>query len=61
VHDARGRLVHRLVDAAVAAGPTTLRWNGQDDGGRAVASGRYLVRLALDGREVATTAVTVLR
>ncbi len=43
--DARGRRVARLVDAPMAAGPARVVWRGLDDGGRAVASGAYFVKV----------------
>jgi hypothetical protein len=59
VHDARGRLVRCLFDGRLDAGPQSLRWSGEDDGGRAVASGVYLVRTATaSGDRVAHVTVT---
>lgn len=49
VHDVRGRLVRRLLAAALPAGEHVVRWDGRDDDGRAVASGGYLCRLTADG------------
>ena len=45
VHDARGRVVRRLLDGSQAAGRQSVVWNGEDDNGRPVASGMYFVRL----------------
>jgi hypothetical protein len=45
VYDAAGRLVRRLVDEQRPSGAGRVRWNGQDDVGRAVASGLYHYRL----------------
>ena len=45
VYDAQGRLVTRLVDRELAAGPHATSWSGHNDGGRAVASGVYWCRL----------------
>ncbi len=45
VHDVRGRLVRVLRDETLGAGNHQVRWNGLDGGGRAVASGLYLVQL----------------
>jgi hypothetical protein len=44
-----GRRVRVLVDAPRASGPHTVRWDGRDDTGRAVASGVYFYRLSADG------------
>jgi hypothetical protein len=45
IHDARGRLVMRLLDGELAAGRRQVVWDGADEQGRAVASGIYLYRL----------------
>ena len=45
IHDARGRLVRVLVDEVRDAGSHSVRWDGQDQAGRPVASGVYLARL----------------
>jgi hypothetical protein len=50
IHDARGRLVRRLVAEDLPAGRHERVWDGRDDGGQAVASGTYFARLAADGR-----------
>lgn len=49
--DLRGRLVRTLLDEPWPAGTHRVVWDGSDDRGRAVASGIYLVQLALDGSE----------
>lgn len=51
IHDLGGRVVRRLLDGERAAGPLVLRWDGCDDGGRAVPSGVYLARLTSAGHE----------
>jgi len=46
LHDLRGRLVRTLVhDVPQSAGSHAALWDGDDDGGRPVPSGVYLVRL----------------
>jgi serine protease AprX len=45
VFDTRGRLVRRLVDQGMAAGPHSVIWDGLDSSGRAAASGTYFYRL----------------
>ncbi|HOX25878.1 MAG TPA: FlgD immunoglobulin-like domain containing protein [Candidatus Krumholzibacteria bacterium] len=45
VFDLQGRVVRTLVDEDLPAGRHTAVWQGCDDGGRAVASGVYFVRL----------------
>jgi flagellar hook assembly protein FlgD len=41
VVDVRGRIVRTLVDGWRPAGAHRARWDGRDDRGRSVASGRY--------------------
>lgn len=50
--DLRGRLVRTLVDEVRDAGPGSVVWHGDDDSGRALASGVYQLRLATEGRLV---------
>ncbi|HUU26381.1 MAG TPA: FlgD immunoglobulin-like domain containing protein [archaeon] len=45
IYDLRGRLVCTLVDGLRGAGSYTVFWDGNDDRGRAAASGVYLYRL----------------
>jgi hypothetical protein len=45
VYNLRGELVRRLVDRPLPAGRHEAVWDGEDDGGRRVASGVYLVQL----------------
>jgi len=45
IYDVNGRLVRKLVDGTLAAGPHVAVWNGTDDAGRGVASGHYYARL----------------
>ncbi|MFO7609625.1 MAG: M14 family zinc carboxypeptidase [Candidatus Krumholzibacteriia bacterium] len=60
VHDLRGALVRRLHTGRLDSGERTLVWDGRDRGGRAAASGVYLVRLKA-GRDVATGRVVLVR
>jgi hypothetical protein len=43
VHDAAGRRLRTLANGSFPAGPTRLRWDGRDDGGKRVAAGVYFV------------------
>lgn len=52
VFDARGRRVCTLVDEERAPGVHDVVWRGEDDDGRAVASGVYFARLRADGRRL---------
>jgi flagellar hook assembly protein FlgD len=45
VHDVTGRRVAMLLDASLAAGAQSVRWDARDDDGQRVAAGLYLVRL----------------
>jgi len=60
VHDVRGRLVATLVDELRPAGFQTVRWEGRDRSGQAVASGMYLARLEYGG-ESRTVPMTLVR
>jgi hypothetical protein len=52
IYDLRGAQVRRLGASGLEAGPCRLAWNGRDDQGRTVASGAYVYRLFLDGRQL---------
>jgi len=60
VFDARGRLVRTLLAGQAPAGAGSLVWNGDDDGGRAVPSGVYHLRLSTGDRETSRS-VTLVR
>ena len=60
IFDMRGRLVRTLLNAQHPAGEDTVIWQGDDDSGRAMASGVYQVRLATEGRLIEER-VTLLR
>ena len=60
VYDVSGRRVRRLVWGALAAGRHDVPWDGRDDGGGAVASGVYLIRIVASG-SVTTQRLTSLR
>ncbi|MFN8588353.1 MAG: FlgD immunoglobulin-like domain containing protein [Candidatus Eisenbacteria bacterium] len=61
VFDAAGRRVCTLADGARAAGLHAVRWNADDDAGRALAPGAYVVRLATASGLRATRRVVLLR
>ena len=50
VFDLSGRRVATIVSGILTAGRHTARWDGRDEGGRAVGAGVYLVRLTAGGR-----------
>lgn len=60
VHDATGRLVRTLVDAARPAGASEATWDGRDASGREVAAGVYFVRL-VSGAQSRSSKLTFLR
>ena len=60
VLDVGGRRVALLASGTLPAGEHPYAWSGRDDAGRALPSGRYLVRLAA-GAVSETRAVTLLR
>jgi hypothetical protein len=52
IYDAQGRVVRNLLDLEwLEAGSHVLRWDGRNDAGRDVTTGRYYARLVADGRE----------
>ncbi|MGQ0721654.1 MAG: S8 family serine peptidase [Candidatus Eiseniibacteriota bacterium] len=60
VFDVTGRLVRRLIDGEVAAGPHRSIWDGRRDGGELAAGGVYFLRLETAGGS-STRKVTVVR
>ncbi len=50
VFDSSGALVRRLVEGPQSPGAHVIRWDGEDEAGRAVPSGVYMTRTTLDGR-----------
>lgn len=60
LYDARGRLVRTLRDGDLAAGRSSVTWDGADDHGRHVAAGTYLLRLEA-GRQWATEKLVLTR
>jgi predicted outer membrane repeat protein len=45
IYDVSGRLVRTLAEKRYARGGYAIQWNGQDDSGRAIASGTYFCRM----------------
>lgn len=60
IHDIGGRLVRKLQGGVAANGRVAVTWDGLDDGGRPVPSGRYLYRMGVAG-VWARGAVTLVR
>jgi FlgD Ig-like domain len=61
VYDAAGRHVRSLFRGQRARGEHTLAWDGRDDGGRAVASGVYFVRLEFHGAGAVSRKLVLVR
>ncbi len=59
LYDVAGRRVRRLQDGTLSAGPHRLEWNGQDQSGRALPRGVYILRLTRAG-STSTRKVVVL-
>jgi hypothetical protein len=60
VYDVRGRRVRVLHDGIAASGDHEVTWRGEDDQGRALPSGMYVLRLE-SGRESASVRVGLVR
>ena len=62
VFNLAGQRVATLVEGMREAGTYTIRWDGRDDDGRALASGVYLYRLRVgDGQQVETRKLALIR
>lgn len=61
IFDARGAHVRTLASGQRGAGRSELTWDGTDARGNAMASGIYFYRLLLDGREVQTRKMVLLK
>jgi hypothetical protein len=59
IFDARGRMLRRLFEGQLTAGPHELRWDGRDDDGAKLASGVYRVLLSTAGGTQTRAAVLV--
>jgi len=51
IFDLAGHYVRRLIDTALLPGRHTVIWQGKDDQGRSVASGVYLCRFTVSGKQ----------
>jgi hypothetical protein len=61
VYDMLGRTVATLVDAPQSSGVYRVTWDGRDASGSRVATGTYLYRLTLDGRQSEARTMTLLK
>ena len=60
IHNLAGMRVRTLLRGSAAPGGRSIRWDGRDDGGRAVASGVYFARL-LTGAGTSTRRLVLVR
>ncbi|NNE09355.1 MAG: T9SS type A sorting domain-containing protein [Gemmatimonadetes bacterium] len=60
VYNVNGRRVQTLLDRVLSEGTASTTWNGLDDAGNSVASGRYIAVLRANG-ETVTTPLVLLR
>ncbi|MFN0152414.1 MAG: FlgD immunoglobulin-like domain containing protein [bacterium] len=61
IFDTSGRRVRTLADRVAGAGTRSVEWDGRDDAGRDLPSGRYLVRLSWGGGASVSERVTLVR
>jgi hypothetical protein len=61
LYNLTGQKVATLVEGTREAGTYTVRWDGRDAQGRALASGVYLYRLRTDKGQVETRKLVLLR
>jgi hypothetical protein len=59
VYDVSGRLVDRVLDAHVGAGPHSVSWNTRRPGGAEAPAGVYLYRVSMDDESVSGKLVVV--
>ena len=59
IYDASGRAVRVLIDAELAPGRHSVRWDGGDDSGRHLGSGVYRCRIEAGGSSAARSLVLV--
>lgn len=60
IYGVQGRVVRRLVSEHLPRGAHEVNWNGSDDGGHAVSTGVYFVRLVA-GEKVLTRRIVLLK
>jgi len=61
IFSAAGKRVRKLLGGELPVGAHRIAWDGRDDRGRELASGVYLIRIELDGREEPARRVILLR
>jgi len=61
IYNVKGQFIRRLFNAAVPAGEYEVFWNGRDEQERIVATGFYMYRLQIDGKQAATGRCTFVK
>jgi len=61
LYDLAGQRVATVLDGMIRAGTHGVDWDGRDDDGRPLASGVYLFRLVIDGRQQQARRMVLLR
>ncbi|MFQ5512246.1 MAG: FlgD immunoglobulin-like domain containing protein [Candidatus Krumholzibacteriia bacterium] len=61
IFDVRGKRVRRLASAGAGPGTHTVRWDGTGDRGEPLSTGIYFYRLLVDGRNIATRKMMLLK
>ena len=61
IYDVTGRLVQCLVEQWQPAGKHSVRWDGRDDDGRSVSAGVYFAHLNLNGSDVDSGKIVIVK
>jgi hypothetical protein len=61
IYDVSGRMVKSMSLGAARSGAMSFRWEGDDDRGRPVSSGTYLLALEAEGRQRGSVKATIVR
>jgi flagellar hook assembly protein FlgD len=61
IYNPRGQKVTQLVKAQMSTGSYSTSWDGRDADNKAVASGVYFARLSVDGDELKSRKLTVMK
>ncbi|MDZ4122261.1 MAG: T9SS type A sorting domain-containing protein, partial [Candidatus Cloacimonadaceae bacterium] len=61
IYNLKGQLVKTLINDRQSKGDQFTRWEGMDESGRKVASGIYLLRFSIDGKQRQIRRLVLLR